>query len=134
MAEGAAAPAEIIAGILEIAKTIFDFVEELTKLDGEQHEREMQWTQKFVEQYQEQNPNNNILVVHDRDRYEVNLVNSVQTNYQLPLPGPFNQTQGYNIYHFDSGTINYHGDGTYVNWCFGGNYQRNGDFVTFSRK
>lgn len=130
----AAAAVEIIAGILEIAASVLDIIEGITKLDDEQHDRETQWTQQFVQQYQQQNPNSNVLVVHDRDRYEVNFVNSVQTNYQLPLPGPFNQTQGYNIYHFDSGTINYHGDGTFVNWCFAGNFQRNGNFVTFSRE
>lgn len=73
-------------------------------------------------------PNKNVIVYHDQDS-QTNFVNGVHSHQELNLPdGP--ETQGYEIYVFDSGTFTLAGDGGYLNWCFAGDYDRDGESTT----
>lgn len=59
-------------------------------------------------------------------------VNAVSVHCELPLDdGILDLTEDYNLYLFDFGTFTLQGDGGYVNWAFGGHFDRNDHEVTF---
>jgi hypothetical protein len=100
------------------------------QLDAKEHDIESAFTQSMVAQLTRQYPDKNIIIYHDQDS-QFNGVNSVHIHVECSLDF-FSWTQGYEVQVFDSGTFTLVGDGGYLNWCFGGNYERNGNTVTFN--
>ena len=105
------AAASIAKDIIDVAQEIWNFIQ---SIDNAQHAAESNFTQQLVERLRTNHPAKNCIVYHDQDS-QTNFVNGVHQHYELNLPdGP--QTQGYEIYVFDSGTFTLVGDGGYINW------------------
>jgi hypothetical protein len=120
-------------GIVAVAGLVIQSIQELiniSQLDAQEHAAESAYTQALVAQLTRQYPDKNVIVYHDQDS-QFNGVNAVHQHVELNL-GFFSTTQGYEVQIFDSGTFTLVGDGGYLNWCFGGNYDRNGNFVQFN--
>lgn len=73
-------------------------------------------------------PNKNVIVCHVPYDIE-NAVGMEKMHYELPLPGPFNMTQGYDIILLDSGKFTRNGDGGAINWGLNGNFKRDPENV-----
>jgi hypothetical protein len=101
------------------------------QLGAKEHDIESAFTQSMVAKLTRQYPD--IIIYHDQDSQfnGVNGINSVHIHVECSLDF-FSWTQGYEVQVFDSGTFTAVGDGGYLNWCFGGNYERNGNTVTFN--
>lgn len=110
-------PAAVAEEVLNIAKTVFDWVQDI---NNAQHEAESAFTQNTIDQLLAYYPGKNAIIFHDQDS-TTDFVNGVHQHYELDLPSSPG-TQGYEIFVLDSGTFTRAGDGGYLNWCFGGSY------------
>lgn len=90
----------------------------IDKVSDEQHKKEEQFTQSQLDQLRKNWPHLNAAIIQGKHDY--NLVGKTHDHAELDLGiGP--QTQGYEIYTFESGDITLSGDGGFINWRFGGN-------------
>jgi len=78
-------------------------------------------TQAIVEHLYEAYPDKNVMVVHSPHLETFN--GSVHRHMELPQTVG---TIGFEIYVFDDGDFTLLGDGGFQNWCFKGNYERDG--------
>jgi hypothetical protein len=120
--------------IVSVAALVEQSIQELInigQLVAQEHATESAFTQALVAQLTRQYPDKNVVVYHDQD-CKFNGVNAVHQHVECNLSF-FSTTQGYEVQIFDSGTFTLVGDGGYLNWCFGGNYNRNGNFVQFNQ-
>lgn len=83
-------------------------------------------TQAIVKFLLETYPTKNCMVVHSQ--YFQNFEGAVKIHFELPQTFG---TIGYDIFVFDKGNFELLGDGGFINWCFGGNFDRNGKSVEF---
>lgn len=91
------------------------------------HEHQGRFTQSFVQAAREKYPEWNVLITcQQTDRH---FVDEIHQHEELDL-GIFG-TRGYEIFFCKSGDFTRFGDGGFENWCFNGNYVRDGDHVTF---
>lgn len=112
--------------MIEYGPEIVDF---FSGIAGGDHDAEVQFTQDLVGALRTQYPDKNALVFHNAAS-PLTYVNGQYYHYELPLPDGF-ETNGYEVWVFDSGEFTLVGDGGFNNWCFDGNFDRNGRDVTF---
>jgi hypothetical protein len=120
----------VIVGIAALVEQSIQELINIGQLDAQEHATESAFTQSMVAQLSRQYPDKNVIIYHDQDS-QFNGVNAVHQHVECDLSF-FSTTQGYEVEVFDSGTFTLVGDGGYLNWCFGGNYDRNGNSVTFN--
>ncbi|WPG97941.1 Hypothetical protein R9X50_00072400 [Acrodontium crateriforme] len=118
--------------LISVPLVLADIIANITNLivqgiDASEHEKEEQFTQQVCEQVRQQLPTMNVMVVHGQ--FTSNFVNATHQHVELPLTAP--RTMGYEIFAFTSGTFTLQGDGGFINWCFDGNFNRDGNNVTF---
>lgn len=116
-----------VEDIIAAAEAAVNLIKGLVQL-SHQHDAENQFTQSTVQNLNSQYPNMNVMIYHDTDS-KFNFPNGQHTHYELDIGLGF--TEGYEIWVFEQGTFDKVGDGGYINWCFSGNFNRNGNHVDF---
>lgn len=118
----------LISVPLVLADLLANVINLITQgIDSSEHDKEEAFTQAVCAKVREQLPTMNVMVVHGS--FTSNFVNATHQHVELPLTAP--RTMGYEIYAFTSGTFTLQTDGGFINWCFGGNFNRDGNNVTF---
>jgi hypothetical protein len=121
---------EIIDIAVDVLTGITDIVEIITDIDEAEHEAESEFTQNMITQLGASYPTWNAIVVTSDEDYEFNFNNYVYAHQECDIGLGF--TKGYDIYVLDYGTFQLNGDGGFINWAFGGNYDfQDEDYVTF---
>ncbi|KAF2468692.1 uncharacterized protein BDR25DRAFT_264511 [Lindgomyces ingoldianus] len=109
----------LIYGVVAAIKTAFDA--------QDMHDHQRDFTTNFVEVARRQYPEWNVVITcQNTDRH---FVNEIHQNTEVDL-GVFGKRH-YDVYFCTSGDFTRYGDGGFENWCFNGNYVRDGDHVTF---
>jgi len=121
---------EIIDIAVDVLTGIKDIVEIITDIDEAEHEAESEFTQNMITQLGASYPTWNAIVVTSDEDYEFSFNNYVYAHQECDIGLGF--TKGYDIYVLDYGTFQLNGDGGFINWAFGGNYDfQDEDYVTF---
>ncbi|KIW86698.1 uncharacterized protein Z519_12684 [Cladophialophora bantiana CBS 173.52] len=123
----AQAVADLAEGAVQVGTAIFGAIFN----SGADKDFRSSWTQVQVGDLTSKNPGKNVMVVftkHDAS----GLVNSTMTIRECTCPNS-GSVLTYSCYVFDSGPFVLQGDGGYLNWCFAGSFNRNGNNVTFNK-
>jgi hypothetical protein len=119
------------AAFLPFAKLGFDLGQHIIGSNNADKSFRDGWTQQQLGPLQSANPGKNIMIVsvkHDASQ----LKGSQQS--QLDCACPSGAHVNYTVYVFDEGVFLHQGDGGFLNWCFAGNFVREGDKVILSLK
>jgi|SRR5271154_1337607 hypothetical protein len=120
----------IAVDVLNGIKDIIEIITDIEDIDATEHEAESNFTQGVVLQLGESYPTWNAIVVTSDEDYNFTFNDYVYAHQECDIGLGF--TKGYNIYMLDYGTFQLNGDGGFINWAFGGNYDyEDGDYVTF---
>ena len=96
------------------------------------HAEREAFTQKTAQDFAAKFPGYNVMVVHTKHTW---YKGDGQFRHHQHVEFPWGMgSYGYEIYLCKKGTTQYFrnlGDGGYINWCFIGNFQREGKWVTF---
>ncbi|KAJ7523640.1 hypothetical protein O6H91_18G056500 [Diphasiastrum complanatum] len=84
-------------------------------------------TQLISEHFRHAFPKYNVMVVHSQ--HLTSFEDSVHTHIEIKTS--FFGTTGFEVYIFKRGFFTLLGDGGFQNWCFSGNFKRDGSKVTF---
>ncbi|RDW67047.1 hypothetical protein BP5796_09796 [Coleophoma crateriformis] len=117
--------------ILEVGIEIMNLIKDIVDIDKDQHAAESQYTQSMVAQLRREYPDKNVIIYHDQDSHVEFDSSAVHEHQEFDIG--LGMTEGYEIYVFDSGSFTLVGDGGYLNWCLGGDFDRNGNDVTFNQ-
>ncbi|OQV05469.1 hypothetical protein CLAIMM_10202 [Cladophialophora immunda] len=118
--------ADIAAGIVDVGVALVGAIWDT----GADKDYRSSWTQVQIGDMSSSNPGKNVMCVftkHDAS----GLINRQMTVRECTCPNS-GSVLTYSCYVFDSGPFVLQGDGGYLNWCFAGNFIRNGNNVNFS--
>jgi hypothetical protein len=117
---------DIIAGIDALIKAVIVAIKVKFGVD-DMHAHQREFTTSFVEGARQQYPEWNVVITcQNTDRH---FADEIHQNTEVDL-GIFGKRH-YDVYFCSSGDFTRFGDGGFENWCFNGNYSRDGDHVTF---
>jgi hypothetical protein len=119
-----AAGAGIALGIASLAVGVANLVVGIFRADDQKREA---FTQNFVGQAAQQNPNFNVVIVHPAHRVSGD---HIHQHVELPMSVG---TCGYEVYLAQKGrpfTFVLEGDGGFINWAYDGEFNRNDKTLT----
>ena len=122
-----------VVTIIRIIATVIELIKDIEEL-ANQHSLESHFTQTTVSKLRDHYPTMNVLVFHNQHSV-TDFHGGNHTHYELDIGsilGIVHRTQGYEIWVFDHGDFELAGDGGYINWCFDGDFDRDGNDVTFN--
>jgi len=112
--------------VCEAAESIVELVEAAQENDEKKRE---EFTQRYVDEALKKYPNYNVVVSHNGGK----IIGNGAQHLHIEVPMTVG-TCGYEIWLLPKGqkiTFVRNGDGGFINWAFGGRFNRDGDTVNF---